>query len=186
MTGVKRYLIPLLVVVLAGLAVIGLRSTGDVATATAESAEQARYVLRGAQWKNFDASGAVRFEGTAESIDYYDDESALMRRFEVTVLADQGSPWQVSAPEGYAPPGNRNRMQLRGGVMGEGRWPDGEALSFKTPELWVDTTAETLETSARVELQGASRSGSARGLKISGPKQRLSLSKEVEMRYVPR
>lgn len=182
----KRYLVPLLVVLMAGLAVIGLRSTGDAPTVAAGTAEQPRYVLRGAQWRNFDASGAVRFEGTAENIDYYDDESALMREFEVTVLADKGSPWHVAAPEGYAPPGSRNRLQLRGGVEGQGRWPDGEALSFKTPELWVDTTAETIETGTAVDVQSASRSGRARGLKVSGPKQKLSLLGEVEMRYVPR
>lgn len=182
----KRFIGPLLVVLLAGLAVIGLRGTSDAPTKTAGTAEQPRYVLRGAQWRNFDANGAVRFEGTADNIDYYDDESALMRQFKVTVLADQGSPWHVAAPEGYAPPGSRNRLQLRGGVEGEGRWPDGEALRFKTPELWVDTTAETLDTSREVSVDSASRSARARGLKVSGPKQKMSLLGEVEMRYVAR
>lgn len=182
----KRYLAPLLVLLLAGLAVIGLRSTGDTPAVATVADDQPRYVLRGAQWRNFDASGAVRFEGTADNIDYYDDESALMREFSVTVLADRGSPWHVAAPEGYAPPGSRSRLQLRGGVEGEGRWPDGEALRFKTPDLWVDTTAETLEASSDVSVQSATRRASARGLKVNGPKQKMSLLGEVEMRYVPR
>lgn len=182
----KRYLAPLLVLLLAGLTLIGLRGTGDTPVLASVADEQPRYVLRGAQWRNFDASGAVRFEGRAENIDYYDDESALMRQFEVTVLADRGTPWRVSAPEGYAPPGSRDRLQLRGGVEGEGRWPDGEALRFETPDLWVDTTAETLDAGSDVSVHSASRSAKARGLKVNGPKQKMTLLGEVEMRYVPR
>lgn len=182
----KRYLAPLLVVLLAGLAVIGLRGTGEVPVGTADSAAQPRYVLRGAQWRSFDSAGALRFEGSAESIDYFDDESARMRQFEITALGAGGAPWHAAAPQGYAPPGSRDRVQLTGGVTGEGRWPDGETLSFKTPELWVDSATNTLETAAAVDLHSASRSGSANGLKVSGPRQRLSLLRNVEIRYVPR
>lgn len=180
-----RYLAPLILVALAGLAIVGLREDrAPVATAESSIAEP-RYVLRGAQWRSFDAQGALRFEGRASSIDYFDDESAQMRDFDVRVLGQGGTPWTAAAPEAFAPPGSRDRMQLRGGVEGHGRWPDGEALTFRTPELWVDSQAETLQTDAPVEVESPSRRGSAVGLAVSGPDQRMALLKNVEMRYAP-
>lgn len=181
-----RWIVPLTVVLVGGLAVFGFRDGSDTPATSAQSEEQPRYVVRGAQWRSFDASGAVRFEGRASNIDYFDDESAQLREFEVSLLAARGAPWTASAPEAFAPPGSRNRMQLRGGVVGQGRWPDGEPLVFRTPELWVDAASESLETEARVEVDSDSRRARARGLKVNGEKQRIALLHEVEMRYAPR
>lgn len=181
-----RFIGPFLFVVFAGLAVLSFRDDDRATASAAQAAEQPRYVLRGTQWRSFDAAGAVSYEGRASNIEYFDDQSARLRDFEVSLLAARGAPWTATAPEGYAPPGSRDRMQLRGGVEGQGRWPDGEALQFRTPELWVDAGSESLETEARVEVDSATRRARARGLKVDGERQKLALLHEVEMRYVPR
>ena len=145
------------------------------------------HVKRGAEWSSFDEAGRLQFQGSADNIDYFDDESARMRTFALTVFAREGTPWLATAPEGYAPPGSdQQRLQLRGGVDGHGRWPDGEELQFQTPELWVDTGAETLTTEAKVTLTSRSRNAVARGMRVVGQKQQMSLLHDVEMRYVPR
>ena len=184
----RRFIGPALIVLFAVLVVLGFRDDGDgpVAAPAAQAEEQPRYVLRGARWQSYDPAGAVRYEGRAANIAYFDDESARMKEFEVTLLAARGAPWTATAPEAFAPAGSRDRMQLRGGVEGQGRWPDGEALTFRTPDLWVDASTEVLETEAAVEVNSATRRAKARGLKVSGEKQRLALLHEVEMRYVPR
>lgn len=182
----KGFIWPIVVLALVILGFMGLRSGDEVPAAVAQVTEQPRYVLRGAQWSSFDEQGGVRFKGSAANIDYFDDESARMTDFEATLQATGGASWTATAPEGYAPPRSRERMQLSGGVVGEGSWPDGEAVTFKTPDLWVDSSTESLETEARVEVQSVSRKGSARGLKLNGQTQQLTLLHDVEMRYVPR
>lgn len=182
----SRFIAPVLFVLLAMLAMLGFRDDESAVAPVVQTEEQPRYVLRGAQWRSFDDTGKVSYEGRASNIEYFDDESARLKEFEVSLLAARGAPWTATAPEAYAPPGSRDRMQLRGGVEGQGRWPDGEALTFRTPELWVDAGAELLETEARVEVDSATRRAKARGLKVNGEKQKLALLHEVEMRYVPR
>lgn len=181
-----RFIAPALFVLLATLAVLGFRDGDGPVAPAVQVEEQPRYVLRGAQWRSFDAQGALSHEGQAANIEYFDDESARMHEFEVSLLAARGAPWTARAPEAYAPPGSRDRLQLRGGVEGAGRWPDGDALTFRTPELWVDAQRESLETAAEVEVDSPTRRATARGLKVDGSQQRLALLHEVEMHYVPR
>lgn len=180
-----RYLAPLLLVLLAALAILSLRGGKTTPVQSAQAPQQPRYVLRGAEWRRYDGAGQAQFEGHAENIDYFDDDSARLSQFDVVVLAARGAPWKASAPQGYAPPDSRHRLQLSGGVKGEGRWPDGEPLTFRTPEVWVDSEAETLETTEPVELNSATRAATGTGLKINGKKQKLALLHDVELRYVP-
>lgn len=183
----KRLAIPLAVMLAAALVIWSFRDDSGTPEEEIVAAEQPRYVLRGAEWSSFDEAGRLQFQGSADNIDYFDDESARMRTFALTVFAREGTPWLATAPEGYAPPGSdQQRLQLRGGVDGHGRWPDGEELQFQTPELWVDTGAETLTTEAKVTLTSRSRNAVARGMRVVGQKQQMSLLHDVEMRYVPR
>jgi LPS export ABC transporter protein LptC len=183
----KRLALPLAALLAVLLVVWSFRDDGGPVEEEAIGAEQPRYVLRGAEWSSFDEKGRLQFQGSADNIDYFDDESARMRSFALSVFAREGAPWIATAPEGYAPPGSKQqRLQLRGGVEGRGRWPDGEDLRFRTPELWVDTGTETLSTESKVALESRSRNGTARGMKVSGEKQHLTLLHDVEMRYVPR
>jgi LPS export ABC transporter protein LptC len=183
----KRFAIPLVVMLAVALVVWSFRDDGGTTEEEIVAAEQPRYVLRGAEWSSFDEAGRLQFQGSADNIDYFDDESARMRAFALTVFAREGAPWLATAPEGFAPPGSdQQRLQLRGGVEGRGRWPDGEDLEFQTPDLWVDTGAEMLTTDAKVTLTSRSRNAVARGMRVAGQKQQMSLLHDVEMRYVPR
>lgn len=183
----KRFAIPIVVMLAVALVFWSLRDERGPVEEGTIGAEQPRYILRGAEWSSFDKAGRLAFQGSADNIDYFDDESARMRTFALSVFSREGEPWIATAPEGYAPPGSdQQRLQLRGGVEGRGRWPDGEDLEFRTPELWVDTGAETLSTDAQVTLISRRRNAVARGLRVAGEKQHLSLLHDVEMRYVPR
>ncbi len=183
----NRLVVPGIAVLLLALAFFGFRGEDGPAAGAVVTSEQPRYVLRGAEWSSFDEKGTLEFQGSAANIDYFDDESARLRTFALSVFGSQDdAPWTATAPEGYSPPGQRERLQLLGGVEGKGRWPDGEEMVFETPQLWVDTKAETITTDEKVDLRSKSRTASARGLRVAGPKQEMSLLKEVEMRYVPR
>lgn len=179
----SRLIAPLLIVLLAGLAILSLRGGQPQRVAATATPEQPRYVLRGAQLQSYDPAGEIQFEGVAENIAYFDDESARMHMFEVSVLGGDGAPWTATAPEAFAPPGDRHRLQLLGGVEGGGRWPDGEALRFKTESLWVDTATHALDTESAVQLDSATRKAAGVGLAVRSEPLRIALLHQVEMRY---
>ncbi|MGQ0700065.1 MAG: LPS export ABC transporter periplasmic protein LptC [Panacagrimonas sp.] len=181
----RRYIGSLIAVILAALAILFFRSGDPTPGAVAALEDTPRYTLRGAQWRRFDLQGQMEFEGRARTIDYFDDESARLSQVELTALTGSGSPWTASAPEGRAPAGER-RVQLRGGVTGQGRWPDGEALEFTSPELWLDSAKQELTTDAAVQIESRSKQVAARGLRVRGKKQQVMLLQDVKMRYVPR
>ncbi|WP_420466776.1 LPS export ABC transporter periplasmic protein LptC [Panacagrimonas sp.] len=163
-----------------------LREPATQQSPTLAAAEKPRYEVRGAQWRSFDSEGELRLRGSAAAIDYYDDDSARMREFEVSIAGREGTPWRATAPEGYAPGGGDTRLQLRGGVEGQGAWPDGVPLQFRTPELWIDAQQETLATEAEVEVLGTLRQGRSRGMRVAGRANQVDLLNDVEIRYVPR
>ena len=179
----SRLIAPLLIVLLVGLAILSLRGGQAMRIAANAAPEQPRYIVRGAQLQSYDEAGQIQFQGQAENIDYFDDESARMRTFEVSVLGGRGAPWTASAPEAFAPAGERHRLQLLGGVEGAGRWPDGEALRFKTESLWVNTATQTLDTEAAVQLDSATRKAAGVGLAVRSEPLRIALLHQVEMRY---
>lgn len=163
-----------------------LRDPEPLQSPTLIAAQEPRYIVRGAQWRSFDDDGELRLRGSATLINYYDDDSARMTEFEVRITGSDGTPWQASAPEGYAPGGGDERLQLRGGVEGQGAWPDGVALQFRTPDLWIDAQQETLETDAEVEVLGRLRQGRSRGMRVASQANQVDLLNDVEIRYVPR
>ena len=179
----SRLIAPLLIVLLAGLAILSLRGGQVTRTAASAAPEQPRYVVRGAQLQSYDAAGQMQFEGQADNINYFDDESARMRKFELSVLGVRGAPWTATAPEAFVQAGERHRLQLLGGVEGAGRWPDGEALRFKTESLWVDTETQALDTDAAVQLDSATRRAAGVGLAVRSEPLRIVLLNQVEMRY---
>lgn len=179
----NRLLGPLFLVALLGLVLVLLRSGQPQPSAAVAQADQPRYTLRAAQWRRFDAQGRLEFEGRAQSIEYFDDESARLAQFELTAFGASGEPWTATAPEGFAPVGAK-RLRLSGGVDGQGRWPDQEPLSFRTEELWLDSTAQRLETEAPVQVRSATRQVDARGLRVEAQTRQIALLHDVKMRYV--
>lgn len=174
----------LVLLLCAGLLILLFRGERSTTPASDALADQPRYTLRGANWRRFDGNGGVAFSGVAETIRYFDDETARMSGFQLTALDSGGAPWTATAPEGFAPAGVE-RLQLLGGVEGRGQWPDGEPLDFRTEELWLDSAAQRLETQQPVEIRSASRKVNARGLRVGGDPLKIELLQDVRMRYVP-
>jgi LPS export ABC transporter protein LptC len=144
-----------------------------------------RYKVLDGQWTRYNAKGQPEFVVTAQSIEYYDDESARLTTLEMHSLGGANSPWRLSAPEGYAPPQSQHRMQLRGGVDAMGHWPEGEPLHFTAPYLWVDERNRQLFTDAAVEVRGRNRSATADGLRADWVGKSIELLGHTKMRYAP-
>lgn len=169
------------------LALLGLAMRGSEPPVNLETKadDPARYIIRGASLRRHDEQGAVRVEGWAETIRYYDDDSAELQNFKVRVEGDRDNkPWIARASQGFSPAGNRHLLRLYGGVEGDGHWPDGEALIFNAEEVWVNAEDDSLQTDSEVTLRSASRIGKARGLRISGKRESVALRNDVEIHYV--
>lgn len=180
----NRLLLPLLVLLVAGLIILSFGTPREPKTAAVAGQEPPRYTVQKARWQRFDAQGKPMFEATAESIDYFDDESADLHTLDLTALAGgDGPPWRAAAPVGHSPPGE-HRVQLTGGVTGQGHWPDGEALTFKTPDLWLDPEGKRLDTASQVTIESANRNAEATGLRVDGDKAVIHLLKDVRISYV--
>lgn len=179
----NRLLLPLLVLLVVILACLSFGGSRTPKTVTAAAQEPPRYTVRTARWQRFDVDGRPMFEATADSIEYFDDESADLHTLDLTALAGNGEPWRAAAPMGHSPPGE-HRLQLTGGVEGHGHWPDGEPLRFATPDLWLDPGAKTLDTTSKVTIDSDSRAAEAVGLRVDGDRSTIRLLKDVRIRYV--
>ena len=180
----NRLLLPILVLLVVVLGALSLRGGPIAEKVAAPGSEPPRYTLHAARWQRFDADGRPMFEATAERIEYFDDESANLHTLELTALAgDDAEPWRASAPTGHSPPGE-HRVQLTGGVKGQGHWPDGEPLEFFTPDLWLDPSGKRLDTAAKVTIQSPSRAAEAVGLRVDGDRATIHLLNDVRIRYV--
>lgn len=178
-----RYIGPVIVAVLLALAMLVLRREERVAPVATVRTDPPRYVVRGAQWSRFAETGKVQFQGRADSISYFDDESARLSNIEMTTPNNAGgAPWIASAPQGRMP-AKVHRVLLSGGVDGKGQWPDGEPLKFTTPELWLDSDTNELSTRAAVALESRSKQAQAQGLTVDGNRRTIALLGEVKMRY---
>lgn len=178
-------LVVLPIVLVAALLLWSLRGTDEPNATTGRTSpvDAPRYTMKAAEWTRLDEQGAPLVTAVADIIDVYDDDSASLRVLEVTTASgDNGVPWKLTAPEGRAPP-NERRLQLLGGVVGTGAWPDGEALRFTTPDLWVDPDKHALDTAAGVQFSSAHRNGRSRSLQANWATQQLRMSKDVEIRY---
>lgn len=180
----NRLLLPILVLLIVVLGALSLRRGPATQNAAAPATEPPRYTVRTARWQRFDADGKPMFEATADSIEYFDDESAELHTLDLTALSGgDGDPWRASAPSGHSPPGE-HRLQLTGGVKGQGHWPDGEPLEFATPDLWLDPSEKRLDTTSKVTIQSPTRSAEAVGLRVDGQHSTIHLLKDVRIRYV--
>ena len=182
----RPWLIWLSLPVLAGLWLLfGSSSMEPEALPAPDAATAPRYSLRGVQWTRLDASGQREFTAEAESADYFDDESARYEQLKMNVPRIGQLPWRLSSPKGSAP-AHEKRISMEGPVDVSGAWPDGEALTLQTPQLWVDPVQHQLSAEAGVNFDSASRSGQAKGLKADWEQQTVQLLGNVRMQYVPR
>lgn len=170
------------------LALIGLLYTlqrsNDVAiTPAAEQNALPRYTLTNAVLTRYDANGRPALRGHAQTLDYYDDESAHAENLQLDLLSDTHAPWQATAPSGMLP-AHSHRFLLEGEVVAVGRWPDNnEPLTIRTEQLWVDPDLHHLQTERAVTLTSASRDGSAVGMNAGWVDQNMELLNDVKMHY---
>lgn len=172
---------------LAAWLIFGLLDSGPTTAPAAEGQRSPRYSLKGVNWVRLNAQGESEFTAQADTADYFDDESAHYEqlRVEVTGINNQAgaTPWKLSSPSGEAP-AHEKRISMNGPVDVSGAWPDGQPLTLKTPQLWVDPVQRTLNTEAGVEFASDSRNGQSRGLKADWSKQTVQLLGDVRMEYV--
>lgn len=148
-----------------------------------DAARAPRYSLKGVQWTRLNAEGVREFTATADSADYFDDESAHYDQLQVDVVGIGKTPWTLSSPSGLAPPHER-RISMQGPVVAEGAWPDGEPVTLRMQQLWVDPAKQQLQTEEGVAFESASRNGRSKGLQADWAKQTVQLLGDVRMQYV--
>jgi LPS export ABC transporter protein LptC len=144
---------------------------------------QPRYELVDARWIRYDETGAPEFEANIETIQVFDDDSAKLQTIEMHSLGGTTSPWRITAPEGFAPAHSRSRLQLRGGVTANGKWPQGEPLAFQTPYLWIDEQQHQIYTDAPVQARGPGRSAAANGMRADWIGKTVELLGQVRTQY---
>lgn len=151
---------------------------------SAESADRAhlpRYQLTGLQVQRTDAQGQIAVQIAAKQANYYDDSSANIFDVRVQAPADQGQPWQFSAPQAYVPAGKK-QVQLFAPVKGSGSWPDGEPLTMAAQKVLVDPVARRYSSQQPVAIDSPNRSAHASNFVANFAGTQLTLQ-NVEMRY---
>lgn len=179
----RPVLVTLLLLALAGL-VYTLQRIDDVALVPAAPDNTLpRYTLSDAMITRYDADGTASVRATAKTLEYFDDESARGETLTVDVLSGVKSPWHAAAPTGSLP-ARSHSFVLKGDVVADGNWPDNnEAVTVRTTELWVDTDRHELRTDRAVILSGATRGGTATGLRSNWIDRNMSLLNDVKMHY---
>ena len=160
---------------------------------------EARYLIKNAQWTRLDLNGAPEMRATAQNMSWFDDQSAHMVQPEFQVYSGGSAPdaqgcasaagagcaraaWRLTAPEGQLPRNSRNVL-LTGTVLAVGHWPDGAELGFNTARLWLDAEKKLLRTDADVSLEGAGRHILATGMSADWQAKHLQLLSNVQAQY---
>lgn len=172
--------------VLGALLFLSLQRMDQLRPLSAEAPiETPRYELLDAEWTRLDAQGAPEFSARADSIVWFDDQSAHLSQPEIHAFGGSGSPWRLTAPEGSMAAGSRDIL-LTGTVLATGQWPDGGELGFNTDRLWLDMQGRLLRTDADVSLQGPGRHVLATGMTADWQGRDLRFLSNVQARYEPR
>jgi len=159
----------------------GFQEPEPAAVAPAE--EPPRYAATGVQWLRLGREGEPEFRAEADTLDYYADESVVMKKVRLDALGGYSSPWHIEAPRGTAPPRER-QLRLSGGVRATGDLA-AEHVELTTPRLWVDLLRRELHTDADVRLVTDFRTATAKGLRSDFDGEHVQLLKDVRMDYVP-
>ena len=142
-----------------------------------------RYTLSSAELTRYDADGSITLSGTADTIDYFDDQSGRAQNLQADLIADDEKTWHLNSPAATLP-AHQHRFMLEGPVVATGQWPDsGEDLTVHTDHLWVDPDRHEIDTDAPVNLKSPLRTGSAVGLRSDWSEQTLQLLHNVRMTY---
>lgn len=166
----------------AWLTLQGFRGPRD--SAPADEIERPRYHLEGTLWRRFDETGAPVFEITANSIDYFDDESMQLIGIGATTLDRSGGHWQLSADHGAVAAGEK-RLLLRPAVEVRGQPAQQPPLLIQTPELWVDWQSRILSTPEAIVATAPGRRLDAVGMRADWASELVEFLAQVEVRHAP-
>ena len=185
-TGLSwQRLVPLLLVPALGGLFFTLQRMDDSGGAGSPEAstELPRYTLHMAELTRFDADGNPNLFGTADSVEYFDDQSGRAHNLAMDLVASDDKTWHLTSPAATLPARER-RFMLEGPVVANGQWPDsGEKLTIRTDRLWIEPDQHQIQTDAPVHLQSPTRTGDAVGLRSDWTARRLQLLHDVNMTY---
>ncbi|MGH8540739.1 MAG: LPS export ABC transporter periplasmic protein LptC [Stenotrophobium sp.] len=177
-------LIPLLVLLAASLMWLSSnveRGATHVASQQSPS-RQPRYTLSGVDWLRTDQTGKVQLHATADTVEYYDDQSAQLARISIDQLGGPQGIWRLSAPAGEVPAGEQ-RILLGEPVTLTGHLANGRPMELTTNHLWVDNTQETIHTGDPVEMQSGPQRVHATGFAASWTSDKVQLLNDVKVDY---
>ena len=146
---------------------------------------QPQYTLNTTEWTRFGDDGKPVFHITAQSIDYYPDQSAVLHDLTMDRLNQGDGPWHLSSPQGEMP-AHEQRVRLDNPVTVTGQFRDGRELRMTTTELWVDHDKQQIYTDKPVTVIGAGgQHAQAVGMLARMDGENLQLQHDVRVDYVP-
>lgn len=128
-----------------------------------------------------DATGQPQLAVRAAHGDYYADGSARFTDITALGLSGSAAPWQLTSPVGTVPP-KEKRLLLHAPVSGTGRWPNGEPLTFRGADVWVDQQRRQFSSDAPVSVVSPTRTANGKGFVAGFDGQTLTM-KNVELQY---
>lgn len=175
----------LLIVALVALATLLLRGQRTPDSTLEAAADHApRYTISQLQAVRTNAEGQPTLRLSVDKAEYFDDKSALLRGITAQGLSGGASPWTLHSDMGRTP-ANQQRLMLYAPVTAHGRFPDGQALTLRAGEVWLDQQKQRMSSSQPVSIQGPGRELHAQSWQAGFDGKTLNL-KSVEMRYALR
>jgi LPS export ABC transporter protein LptC len=158
-----KNLLPLLVVLLAGIGVALFMVELDRGDAAVASADQSPleaaydYYIEGMRTTRFGSDGQATSQLKASAVTHYPDgDRAELQAPELKTFGDENDAWQVSAAAGTLVPDaerSEDRLDLQGDVELHKPLAGGDFADVRTSALTVFTTTEEVTTTAAVALQ---------------------------------
>ena len=144
-----------------------------------------RYIVRDAEWTRLGADGHPQFHVTASTIDYYDDQSAVLGNMTMDGLSGSKGAWTLTSPAGQMPD-NQERVLLKKPVVATAHSSrSGEPIQLYTDQMWVDSKRKEIYTDAPIRMIQGQQQATATGLRADWAGQKLDLLHDVKVTYVP-
>jgi len=155
-------------------------------SATQDDGPRPRYALRDAEWTRLGPDGKAQFHITATTIDYYDNESAIMSNMTMDGLGGDKGAWTLTSPAGEMP-AEQERILLKNPVVVTGQPNNGrEPIKLITDQMWVDNKRKEIYTDSPIRMTQGSQEATANGMQADWLGQKLELMHDVKVTYVPR
>lgn len=145
-----------------------------------------RYALRDAEWTRLGVDGKAEFHITAATIDYYDNESAILGNMTMDGLGGEKGAWALTSPAGEMP-AHQERVLLKKPVVVTGQSNNGGVpIKLFTDQMWVDSKTRQIYTESPLRMTHGEQQVTATGMNADWTGQKLNLLHDVKVTYVPR